>query len=145
MSIAFALVLTLSACGGGDAPQTEGAAAPGSASIAPAGGAAANMALPAGVTSAMVSAGAALFPTQICASCHGPDGRGLEGLGPNLTDAMWLNSDGTYEAIVQTIMTGVQEPKSVPVMMPAKGGNAALTDSQVRELAAWIYSQSHAM
>jgi cytochrome c oxidase cbb3-type subunit 3 len=108
-------------------------------------GAAAGPALPAGVTSEMVAAGQAMFPTQICASCHGPNGQGLEGLGPNLVDQTWLNSDGSYEAIVQTIMNGVPQPRSLPVPMPAKGGNAALTDQQVRELAAWIYSASHPM
>lgn len=34
--------------------------------------------------------GAAIFAEQ-CASCHGPDGEGMEALGaPNLTDAIWL-------------------------------------------------------
>jgi len=141
------MTLVLSACGGGDAPSTENTAASAPAEMAAEASApaAAGAALPAGVTAAMVSAGGTLFPTQICASCHGPDGRGLDGLGPNLTDATWLNSDGSFEAIVQTITVGVPEPKSVPVMMPPKGGNAALTDAQVRELAAWIYSASHAM
>jgi mono/diheme cytochrome c family protein len=143
----FALPLFVAACGGGDAPNTEGAATsettPAAApAAAPASGAGA---LPAGVTAEMVSAGQALFPTQICASCHGPDARGLEGLGPNLVDATWLNSDGSFEQIVQTITNGVPQPRSVPVMMPPKGGNAALTDAQIRDLAAWIYSVSHAM
>lgn len=141
MICAFALILILAACGGGDAPPSTEGAAPSE----PADGGAAAAALPAGVTPAMVTAGAALFPTQICASCHGPDGSGLDGLGPNLRDATWLNSDGSFEAIVRTITDGVAEPTSVPVPMPAKGGNAALTDQQVREMAAWIYSVSHTM
>jgi cytochrome c oxidase cbb3-type subunit III len=40
-----------------------------------------------------------------CAVCHGPEGQG--GIGPNLTDKFWLNSDGTPKGIHKTISGGV--------------------------------------
>ena len=46
---------------------------------------------------AKVEAGKMVFTTY-CAACHRPDGGGL--IGPNLTDAEWIHSDGSYDAIV---------------------------------------------
>ena len=100
-------------------------------------------ALPPGVTQEMVQAGSTAFGTSVCAACHGPAGAGMQGLGPNLTDQTWLNTDGSYDGIVQVINTGVAQPKEAQTPMPAKGGNTALTDPQVRQLAAYIYSRSH--
>ncbi len=46
-----------------------------------------------------------------CLSCHGPAGGG--GIGPNLTDAHWLNGDGSIDAIYQVVKDGVPE-KGMP-------------------------------
>lgn len=43
----------------------------------------------------------------ICAACHMPDAGGVVGLGPNLTDKYWKNSDGSLEGIQNTISEGV--------------------------------------
>ncbi|MBT3526515.1 MAG: nitrogen fixation protein FixP [Bdellovibrionales bacterium] len=40
-----------------------------------------------------------------CAVCHGPEGQG--GIGPNLTDNFWLNSDGSPSGIYTSIASGV--------------------------------------
>ena len=40
-----------------------------------------------------------------CYACHGGKAEGL--VGPNLTDAEWLHSKGTYEEIVAQIQEGV--------------------------------------
>ena len=106
-------------------------------------GATATGPLPAGVTQEMVQAGSTMFGTSICASCHGPQATGVQGIGPDLTDQTWLNGDGSFESIVQIINTGVPQPKEAPTPMPPKGGNTALTDQQVQQLAAYIYSRSH--
>lgn len=98
--------------------------------------------LPDGVTAEMVQAGAELYPTQICSTCHGSTGEGVTDLGPNLVDAVWLNSDGSYEAIVATITNGVPEPKEFAAAMAPKGGMANITDEQVQALAAYIYASS---
>jgi mono/diheme cytochrome c family protein len=76
-----------------------------------------------------------------CTACHGPDAKGT-GVAPDLTDAKWLNGDGSYDFIVKTVTTGVPKPKEHPAPMPPKGG-AQLTDDQVKAVAAYVYSLSH--
>ena len=99
--------------------------------------------LPDGVTVEMVEAGAELWPTQICTTCHGPAAGGVADLGPDLTDEVWLNIDGSYPAIVATITNGVPEPKEFAAPMMPKGGMPSITDEQVRLLAAYIYAMSN--
>lgn len=97
--------------------------------------------LPEGVTEAMVEAGAQIFAGPgTCFACHGANGAGTP-LAPALNDAAWLNMDGSYDQIVQVINTGVPTPKQAAVPMPPRGG-AALTDEQVREVAAYVFSIS---
>ena len=135
-----ALALILAACAeneGGDQPaaDTANTAAPAPAPAAPA--APAN--LPAGVTSDMVLQGQQIFTsTGNCFTCHGPDATGTA-LAPNLTDAEWINVDGTYEAIVGVVKTGVAQPKQHPAPMPAMGG-VQLNDDQARQVAAYVWS-----
>jgi mono/diheme cytochrome c family protein len=100
--------------------------------------------LPPGVTPDMVKAGKSLFAgAGICQACHGADAKGVPGMGANLTDTKWLHSDGSYDAIVKQIMTGVPANKSTSgTPMPPKGGGA-LTDAQVNAVAAYVWSLSH--
>ena len=97
--------------------------------------------LPPGVTPAMIADGQKIFSGPgLCSACHGPQAKGVNGLGPNLTDAEWLHSDGTYDALVAQVTAGVPASKSKGgVAMPPKGG-AALTDAQVRAVAAYVWS-----
>lgn len=99
--------------------------------------------LPEGVTMAMVEEGKSIFEgAGICVTCHGQDGSGLPNLGGDLTDEEWLHSDGSYEAIVETVMTGVTaEESTVGVPMPAKGGTN-ISDEQVRAAAAYVWTLS---
>jgi mono/diheme cytochrome c family protein len=76
-----------------------------------------------------------------CFACHGQDGKG-SAVGADLTDAEWLHSDGSYEAIVKTIQAGVPKPTKAPAPMPPMGG-ASLTPDQVKAVAAYVYSLSH--
>ena len=98
---------------------------------------ASGVALPSGVTAAMVADGRKQFGTT-CVVCHGPDARGTQ-LGPSLRDGEWLHVSGTYEEIATLIHTGVPEPKEHPVPMPPRGGGP-FTEEQVRALAAYVYS-----
>ena len=110
------------------APATEPAPAP-----------AAPAQLPTGVTADMVSQGQQIFTsTGNCYTCHGADAKGTP-LAPNLTDAEWLNISGKYDEIVNTVHTGVAQPKNHPAPMPAMGG-ATLTDDQVKQVAAYVWS-----
>jgi hypothetical protein len=76
-----------------------------------------------------------------CYACHGQDGKG-SAVGSNLTDAEWLHSDGSLQAIEKTIQTGVPKPTKAPAPMPPMGG-ASLTPEQVKAAAAYVYSLSH--
>jgi len=163
MAAAFALA----ACGGdaGGQAASESAAAPAANPCAPAANPCAPAAnpcapaanpcaanpcatggqeLPEGVTAEMVKAGKGLFAGDaMCVMCHGPDAKGLPNLGANLTDAEWLHSDGSYDAIVKTIEDGVSaEASTSGVPMPPKGGSS-IGDDQVRAVAAYVWTLSH--
>lgn len=99
--------------------------------------------LPEGVTVAMVEEGKGIYSgAGICMSCHGPVGEGIPNLGANLTDDEWLHVDGSYEQIVENIMEGVTaQESSSGVPMPAKGGTA-ITDDQVKAVAAYVWTLS---
>ena len=102
---------------------------------------------PAQITAAMVARGNDIFHGRaangICYTCHGMNGTGgAGGLGPNLTDDKWLNTDGSYGGIIETIRTGVAQPVEAPAPMPPMGG-LALSDEDLRAVAAYEYSLSH--
>jgi mono/diheme cytochrome c family protein len=99
---------------------------------------------PAGITDAMVQEGAQIYAgAGICAACHGADASGA--IGPDLTDAEWLIGDGEFEQLVDQILEGVsaaQATNELGAIMPPKGG-AAITDAQVRAVAAYVWTLSH--
>ncbi len=135
------LALAFSACKGGEKAQEQQAApeaaAPSQTAAIPAGE------LPPGVTQALVDEGNTLFHgAGLCATCHGADGKGVPGLGANLTDSTWLHSDGSYDAIVKQVIEGVPANVSTSgAAMPAKGGSS-LTDDQVKAVASYVWSLS---
>ena len=92
-----------------------------------------------------IALGDSIFHGQVgggtCSACHGQDAKGTA-VAPDLTDSQWLNGDGSYQFIVNTITNGVPKPKQHPAPMPPKGG-APLTDDQVNAVAAYEYSLSH--
>src|SRR5688572_10319359 len=99
--------------------------------------------LPPGVTAKMVTDGGTLFKgAGLCSACHGPDAKGLPGLGPDLSDDKWLHHKGTYDELVKQIMVGIPAEKSTTgLLMPPKGGSA-LTDDQVKAVAAYVWNLS---
>ena len=142
------------ACGGGEQGQESEAAQPETSAAAPTTDTSQMAAAPAqgqgpqigevpeGATMEMVQAGDKIFHGQgNCYTCHGVDAKGTQ-LAPNQTDSIWINIDGTYQSIIQTVKTGVPTPKEHPAPMPPMGG-AQLTDEQVKEVAAYIYAISH--
>lgn len=134
----------LVACGGGGDAGGDAATpppAPPPAAAPPAAPAAVE--LPAGVTQDMVTQGQAIFSgAGLCSTCHAPDGSGGP-LAPNLRDQTWLNiASGTYDEIVGVVTSGVAEPQEHPAPMPARGGST-ISDDQVRQVAAYVYTLSH--
>ena len=100
-------------------------------------------ALPQGVTTELIAAGKAVFLDQgLCWACHGEDATGARGVGADLTDEEWWHSDGSFDAIVNQILTGVpaeQVRNEHGAMMPPRGGSG-ITDEQVRAVAAYVWS-----
>jgi mono/diheme cytochrome c family protein len=98
-----------------------------------------------GGTPQQIALGDSIFHGQVgggtCSACHGQDAKGTA-VAPDLTDSQWLNGDGSYQFLVNTITNGVPQPKQHPAPMPPKGG-APLTDDQVKAVAAYEYSLSH--
>jgi mono/diheme cytochrome c family protein len=116
-----------------------GAAKPADTSAKPADGAAGGGG---GGDAKPIALGDSIFHGQVgggtCYVCHGQDGKG-SGVGPNLTDGEWLNTDGTLAGITGTIKSGVPQPKKAPAPMPPMGG-ASLSDEQVKAAAAYVHS-----
>lgn len=119
-------------------PDTAGPASTTGAPAAPA----KPGAVPAGATAADVAEGQKIFSaTGNCFTCHGAGGTG-SALAPALNDGQWLNISGDFASIQQVVNNGVPTPKQYPAAMPAKGG-APLTEQQVKQVAAYVYSLSH--
>src|SRR5262249_6545158 len=113
---------------------------------APAPARAAKSATPPEVTADAIAAGSVIFNTKSCKNCHMPNGVG--GVrGPDLTDDKWIHIDGSYDGIVRLVTTGFTkaeqvEPKYQFSMNPRGGTN--LTDAEIRAVAAYVWSLSHA-
>ena len=79
---------------------------------------------------------------QICAACHGPEGKGNPALGaPNLTDKIWL-----YDSSEGTIVEGITKGRNVTVppdqkTMPAWGEK--LGPGKIQLLAAYVWGLSN--
>jgi cytochrome c oxidase cbb3-type subunit III len=97
---------------------------------------------PAAATPAAIAQGDSIFHSKgNCYACHGANAQGA--VGPNLTDSEWIHSDGSYDAIVKQITTGVVQKESKSgIPMPPKGGSS-ITDDEVKSVAAYVYSLSH--
>lgn len=94
------------------------------------------------VSQALVNAGRSVFSsTGTCFACHGANARGTA-LAPNLTDAQWLDIDGSYASIAGLVRDGVPSPKRHSTPMPPLGG-AALSPAQVCAVSAYVYSLGH--
>ena len=100
------------------------------------------LALPTLVLIADSAAGDLLYRRKgKCLSCHGPDGKGIEGLGVNLQDEQWLHGDGSVAFVQRMIVEGVARPKQSAAVMPAFG--TTLTPEEVYRIAAYVYTLSH--
>jgi mono/diheme cytochrome c family protein len=96
------------------------------------------------ITPQEIALGDSIFHGRVanggCYVCHGHDARGT-GVAPNLTDAEWINGDGTMGFIKGTMIQGVQHPQQYPLPMPAFGHS--FTDRQLQALTAYVWAVSH--
>jgi len=75
-----------------------------------------------------------------CASCHGPDAKGLPGLGKDLTASAFVRQQ-TDAQLLEFIKRGrpaTDPANTTGVDMPPKGGNPALTDQDLADIIAFI-------
>lgn len=76
----------------------------------------------------------------VCATCHGPDGHGVKGLGKDLVSNAYVKK-ASDDDLVTLIVNGrdAKDPlNSTGIAMPPKGGNAALSDKDVRDIVAYL-------
>jgi mono/diheme cytochrome c family protein len=92
---------------------------------------------------ALISHGERVYQGKVggalCATCHGPEAKGVPGIGPDLTDGKWLHGDGSREFLRAIIRTGVSRPKATAAVMPPYGGSPLKPD-QLEAVAAYIHS-----
>jgi disulfide bond formation protein DsbB len=85
------------------------------------------------------AAGQQMF-VQTCAACHGPQGRGIEGLGKDMAVSEFIATHSDAE-LVDFIKVG-RDPSdplnTTGVAMPPKGGNPSLTDEDLLDIVAYI-------
>jgi disulfide bond formation protein DsbB len=75
-----------------------------------------------------------------CATCHGPEGRGINGLGKDLRTSGFVRGQSD-EQLLAFLMAG--RPSSDPlnttgVDMPPRGGNPALSDGDLKNIVAYL-------
>ncbi len=129
IALFFVLILALAGCGG-DEPEptaTPSAAQP--------------TATPVPAASGDAAAGQTVY-MGTCIACHGPDAKGVQGLGKSLypADSEFVRSK-TDDELVAFILVGrtPDDPlNTTGVGMPAKGGNPAITEQQLRDVVAYV-------
>ena len=94
-------------------------------------------------TPGMLALGDSVFHGKVgaalCYVCHGPAGKGVTGLGPDLTDKEWLHGDGSVAFIARVVTDGIVKPKKMAAPMPPRGGGQ-LNESQINAVAAYVHS-----
>lgn len=75
-----------------------------------------------------------------CATCHGPDGKGITGLGKDFTTSQFV-ADSTDAELVAFLEVGrlADDPANTTgVAMPPKGGNPSLDDEDLADVVAFV-------
>lgn len=75
-----------------------------------------------------------------CSACHGPEGKGVTGLGKDLTTSEWTITQSDADLI---LFLTQGRPASDPlnttgVDMPVRGGNPALKDQDLADIVAYL-------
>lgn len=75
-----------------------------------------------------------------CVSCHGPDAKGIAGLGKDLTTSEWAKGQGDPDLILfLTKGRPAGDPlNTTGVDMPPRGGNPALKDQDLADIVAYV-------
>jgi mono/diheme cytochrome c family protein len=94
---------------------------------------------PAPTTRGDAAKGKMLF-AGTCASCHGPDAKGLPNLGKNLVTSTFAKglSDAELVRFVTKGRPATDAANTTGVDMPPRGGNPALKDKDLYDIVAYI-------
>lgn len=122
-----ALLLALAACGGGGGDANGGDGGAGGD-----GGSA---------LTGNVADGAVVY-SSTCASCHGQDATGIDGLGKTLVGSEFVasSSEADLAAFIKVGRPSGDPANDTGIDMPAKGGNPSLDDQDLADVAAYVKS-----
>jgi mono/diheme cytochrome c family protein len=70
-----------------------------------------------------------------CVACHGQDAKGMPGLGKDLTTSAFVAA--ADDAVLRAFLANGR-PAAKPVGMPPRGGNADLTDEDLKDIVAYL-------
>ncbi len=75
-----------------------------------------------------------------CVACHGPDAKGITGLGKDLTTSEFAKglSDEELVAFIETGRPASDPANTTGVDMPPKGGNPSLSDDDLLDIVAYL-------
>jgi len=100
--------------------------------------------VPTQVNDSAVARGRELFHgTANCAACHGPAGAGTDS-GPALQQGVWMHGPDTFEGILARVIHGVPKAYSTRGLAMPMRGWVTLTDAEARDVAAYVWTISHA-
>jgi len=79
---------------------------------------------------------------KTCSACHGPEGKGIEGLGKDMTTSEFIAglSDEEMVAFIKIGRTTSDPLNTTGVDMPPKGGNPALSEDDLYDIVAFMRS-----
>jgi disulfide bond formation protein DsbB len=85
------------------------------------------------------AAGASVFEGT-CATCHGADASGIDGLGKDLANNEWIRThdDDQLVAFLKTGRLSSDPLNTTGVDMPPRGGNPTLTDDDLDDVVAYL-------
>lgn len=86
-----------------------------------------------------IQAGERLYQST-CAACHGSNLEGLRGIGSNLITSEFVQgqTDEDLQAFIMRGRPSWDAANTTGVDMPPRGGNPALTESQIQQIIAFI-------
>ncbi|MCZ7668550.1 MAG: cytochrome c [Chloroflexi bacterium] len=75
-----------------------------------------------------------------CLACHGEGGKGIEGLGKDMTTSEFIKglSDAELLEFIKVGRSSTDPANTTGVDMPLRGGNPALTDDDIADIIAYM-------
>ena len=79
-----------------------------------------------------------------CSACHGSDAKGIEGVGKNLVEGEFVlqTSDDDLLGFIKVGREPGDPDNTTGISMPAKGGNPALSDEDIKKIIAHLRTLS---